>query len=445
MSAPTFNQAAIGREWAVVGAGMLGLTLALRLRQQGKQVTLIEAAPELGGMASAWQIGDVTWDRHYHVSLLSDSKLRRVLAELDLDQELEWAVTRTGVFAGGKLHSVSNTLEMLRFPVLAWTDVLRLGATILWASRVKDWRALEQIPVSDWLRRWSGERTFHRFWLPLLRSKLGDAYTDTSAAFIWATIQRLYAARRSGMKKEMFGTVGGGYARVMQRFGERLQTIGVQTMLGAPVAQINADSGRLRVLQADGNSRLFDHVVVTAAAPAAARICPGLTETELARLRGVRYLGIVCASVLLRRPLDGFYVTNLLDPGLPFTGVIEMSAMARAEHFGGRGLVYLPRYAAPDDPVFDRTDAEIETEFIAGLRRVYPQVQADDVLAFKVSRVRHVMPLPTINYSKQVPAIDTSTPGLHLVNSAHIVNGTLNVNETVHLAETAAARFSTLQ
>ena len=445
MSAPISNQAATGHRWAVVGAGMLGLTLALRLRQQGKQVTLIEAAPELGGMASAWRIGDVTWDRHYHVSLLSDSKLRRVLAELDLDHELEWAVTRTGVFAGGKLHSVSNTLEMLRFPVLAWTDVLRLGATIIWASRVKDWRALEQIPVSDWLRRWSGERTFKRFWLPLLRSKLGDAYTDTSAAFIWATIQRLYAARRSGMKKEMFGTVAGGYARVMQRFGERLQAAGVQTMLGAPVAQISADNGGLRVQQADGSSSLFDHVVVTAAAPAAARICPGLTEAELKRLRGVRYLGIVCASVLLRRPLDGFYVTNLLDSGLPFTGVIEMSAMARAEHFSGRGLVYLPRYAAPDDPVFDQTDAQIEGLFIDGLRRVYPQVQADDVLAFKVSRVRHVMPLPTINYSQQVPAIETSIHGLHLVNSAHIVNGTLNVNETVHLAETAAARFSTLE
>ena len=45
---------------------------------------------------------------------------------------------------------------------------------------------------------------------PLLRAKLGDAYQAASAAFIWATIQRLYAARRSGLKKEMFGYVPGG-------------------------------------------------------------------------------------------------------------------------------------------------------------------------------------------------------------------------------------------
>ena len=28
----------------------------------------------------------------------------------------------------------------------------------------------------------------------------------------WATIQRIYAARNSGLKKEMFGYVRGGYA-----------------------------------------------------------------------------------------------------------------------------------------------------------------------------------------------------------------------------------------
>jgi protoporphyrinogen oxidase len=433
-----------GRRWAVVGAGMLGLTLALRLRQQGKDVTLIEAAPELGGLAGAWKIGDVSWDRYYHVTLMSDAAVRQVLSELGLDAELEWTETRTGVFAGGRMHSVSNTLELLRFPVLNVLDIARLGATIIGASRITDWRKLEQIPVQEWLQRWSGRRTFERFWLPLLRSKLGEAYRETSAAFIWATIQRLYAARRSGMKKEMFGTVAGGYARVLQRFGERLRGDGVAIRLQTPVARVERVGNQLRVTAVDGATEDFDHVVVTAAAPMAARMCQGLSAEESRRLADVRYLGIVCPSVLLKRPLDGYYVTNLLDPGLPFTGVIEMSAMARSHHFGGRGLVYLPRYAPADDPVFALSDDQLRAEHVAGLQRVYPQVRGEDVLAFQVSRVRHVMPLPTLGYSSRLPPVDTSVPGLHLVNSAHIVNGTLNVNETVMLAERAAKNFAAI-
>ncbi len=421
---------------------MLGMTLAHRLARQGKRVTLIEAAPELGGLASAWQMGDVVWDRHYHVTLLSDSFLRSLLREIGLDGEIEWAETRTGVFAAGRLYSVSNTVELLRFPVLGWTDVMRLGATILWASRVTNWQRLEEIPVADWLVRWSGRSTFERFWLPLLRSKLGEAYTETSAAFIWATIQRLYAARRSGMKKEMFGTVRGGYARVLERFAGVLAEDGVRTLVGTPVTRVEPAGDEVKVAFQGGGGESFDHVVVTAAAPIAARLCAGLTSEETERLAGVRTLGIVCASALLRRPLAGYYVTNLLDPGLPFTGVIEMSALVRPERFGGRGLVYLPRYLAPGDPFFDVSDAEVERLFVEGLTRVYPEVRREDVLAFRISRVRHVMPLPTIGYSKRVPPPHTSIRGLHLVNSSQILNGTLNVNETVQLAERAAERFA---
>ena len=188
--------------WAVVGGGMLGLTLALRLREQGKRVTVFERADRVGGLASAWSIdtpdGAVTWDRHYHVTLLSDSALRRVLDQLGLDAEMQWVETKTGYYAAGHLSSVSNTVEFLRLPGLPITSKLRLALTILHGSRVKDWERLEQETVEQWLTRWSGRATFRRFWLPLLRAKLGESWPDANAAFIWATIQRLYAPGAAG-------------------------------------------------------------------------------------------------------------------------------------------------------------------------------------------------------------------------------------------------------
>ena len=61
-----------GSSVGVVGGGVLGMTVALRLAQQGHDVTLLESAPAIGGLASPEFIGDVTWDRFYHVMLLSD-------------------------------------------------------------------------------------------------------------------------------------------------------------------------------------------------------------------------------------------------------------------------------------------------------------------------------------------------------------------------------------
>jgi protoporphyrinogen oxidase len=178
------------QRWAIVGGGILGMTLALRLAQQGKQVTLFEAAPNLGGLADAWQLGDITWDRHYHVTLLSDMALRKILDELQLSNEMNWVETKTGFYSDAKLFSVSTSVEFLQFPGMRLIDKLRLGFTIFYCSKINDWRKLEKVLSTDWLRKLSGDRAFTKIWLPLLRSKLGDNYNKASASFIWAIIAR---------------------------------------------------------------------------------------------------------------------------------------------------------------------------------------------------------------------------------------------------------------
>jgi len=425
--------------YAILGGGMLGMTLAHRLARAGQRVSLFESAPQLGGLASAWELNGITWDRHYHVTLLSDSHLRNLLVELDLDADMKWVETRTGFYMGGRLYSMSSSLEFLRFEPLSLIDKIRLGATIFHASRTTDWRSLEQVSVTDWLTRLSGRNVFEKMWRPLLRAKLGENYQQASAAFIWAIIARMYAARRSGLKKEMFGYLPGGYGRMLDCFASTLREEGVeiQTSRSARLIEPAAD-GRVNVDFGDNANESFDQVVMTVPSPVAAQICPALSIDEKAKLSAIHYQGIVCASVLLRKPLAGYYVTNLIDPWVPFTAVIEMSALVDRQQFDGNSLVYLPKYVDPADPLFEQSDAQIEQSFVSALQRMYPDLRDTDVLGFRVSRVRRVLPIPTLNYSQNLPPMTTSVPGVHIVNSTHIVNGTLNVNETVQLANNAA-------
>ena len=478
---------------AIVGSGFLGLTLALRLSEAGNRVTVYESAPEIGGLASAWRIGDVVWDKHYHVTLLSDSFTRKIVEEIGLQDEFEWVETKTGFYTDGKLVSMSNTLEFLKFPPLDLVSKFRLGATIFYASRVKDWKALEKISVEDWLVKLSGKRTFEKMWKPLLNAKLGEAYKETSAAFIWATIQRMYAARNSGLKREMFGYVRGGYARVLEKFAKHLREKGVEIKLNSRIENIEKlENGKLTVRAAEidkfhsveripttknegvsmlkvsnkliDNSSLtgtetiadtnvglppkllntsssatksesiFDSVILTCPSNVAAKILPQLTGAEKQKLTKIKYQGIVCASVLMTKSLSNFYVTNITDE-TPFTGIIEMSALVDKSEFGGNALVYLPKYIAPDDDLFEKSDAEIEDIFLQALEIMYAHFKREDVVEFKISRVRQVFPLPTLEYSANMPDVTTSLENVFVVNSAQITNGTLNINETVQLAE----------
>ncbi|MDH3494618.1 MAG: NAD(P)/FAD-dependent oxidoreductase [Acidobacteriota bacterium] len=425
---------------AIVGSGFLGLTMALRLDPLKYDVTLFEAADQIGGLASAWQIGNVTWDKHYHVTLLSDLNTRKIVEDIGLGDEFEWVETKTGFYTGGRLYSMSDTMEFLRFPPLDLMSKLRLGATIFYASRVKDWKRLETIPVDEWLAGLSGKKTFEKIWKPLLMAKLGEAYKETSAAFIWATIQRMYAARKSGLKKEMFGYVSGGYASVLERFAAVLEEKGVGIKLLRPVESVRREGARVLV-ESKGESDEFDKVIVTCSPSAASRMIPQLTKDEHAALERVKYQGIVCASVLMKKPLSEFYVTNVTDES-PFTGIIEMSAMVDKDEFGGRNLVYLPKYVAPDDPLFQKPDEEIEDRFLSALEAMYPKFSRADVVAFRVSRVKEVFPVPVLDYSASVPSKITSVDGVFTVNSAQITNGTLNVNETIQLALEFLDEFS---
>src|SRR5262249_44641612 len=139
-----------GQRWAVVGGGFLGMTLAVRLAQQGKTVTLFEAAPFLGGVAAPWRFRDIVWDRHYHVILSSDTHLRALLRELGLEARLIWKKVATGFYVDSRLHSISSTYDFLRFPPLGIGDKLRLAATILRACSIRDPRPLEEILVETW-------------------------------------------------------------------------------------------------------------------------------------------------------------------------------------------------------------------------------------------------------------------------------------------------------
>lgn len=420
--------------WAIVGGGFLGLTLAHRLAQHGQRVTVFEAAPHLGGLASAWQVGDLVWDRYYHVTLLSDLNLRRILAELDLETELQWRTTRTGFYQAGCLYPLDDAIDYMRLPVLDIVDKIRLAATILYASRISDGRRLEKISAADWLTKLSGAGVFDKVWLPLLRAKLGDNYKQTSAAFIWAVIRRLYAARRSGLKREMFGYVPGGYARVLERFSQKLRQDGVSIQLGCSVRRVDGDGLGLTVKSSIGDLP-FDRVVVTLAAPLSANICCGLSAEEKHRLQGIVYQGVICASMLLKRPLTGQYLTYITDENIPFTAVVQMSALVDPDQFAHRGLVYLPRYVTMQDPYWKKCDEEIKDRFVAVLFQMYPFLDKHDVLFFRVSRARQVLAISTLDYSERLPSMTTSVPGLYVINSAQIVNGTLNVNDTIGLAE----------
>jgi len=313
-----------------------------------------------------------------------------------------------------------------------------LGLGILYASRIRDGRSLESLPVTEWLVKVFGQANYDKMWAPLLKCKLGACNKEASAAFIWATIFRLYSTRdRNAGHKECLGYVRGGYRRVILRLLEEIKQRGGQIVTGLHVERIeNLPSGGCELFTAQGRLS-FDRILATAPSQTVASMVPGLSPHYQEKLRSIKYLGVVCITLILKRKLSPYYVTNLTEDGFPFTGIIEMSNLISAEETKGRHLVYLPKYTAPGDPLFEASNEEIWSLFRPALRRVFPDLQDSEIERHFLFREKLVQPVPVLNYSQLVPEMETNVPGLFLANTTQIINSTLNNNEMVKIAKRA--------
>jgi protoporphyrinogen oxidase len=185
----------------------------------------------------------------------------------------------------------------------------------------------------------------------------------------------------------------------------------------------------------ENSTQIFDKVISTLSSKESVKITEGLTDAEMQKHNDIKYLGVICPSVLLKKSISPYYVTNITDSWPPFTGIIEMTALIDKNETKGNHLVYLPKYVNPGDELFDKDEKDLRDLFLGSLYKMYPNLSDEDLNFWGVSKARIVFALPTINYSKKVPGVTTSLGNYYIINSAQIINGTLNVNETIQVAE----------
>ena len=424
----------------IVGGGLMGLALAERLGGAGHGVTVYERAGQPGGLATWHDFGDFVWDRYYHVVLPSDAALIGFIRRLGLGDRLQWRAGRTGFYVDRKFHAMTTGLDFLRFPLLGPASKLRLALTILYCSRITDWRRLERIGVEEFLVRHSGRATFDKMWKPLLLAKLGENYRRVSAVFIWTYIQRLFSTHDAAARKQHLGYVSGSYRTVFARLVERIRQAGGTVRTGAEVESLRPGAGPGIELAAGGSTAVFDKVIFTGPV----NVLRAIADDRLVRVPpqgDIEYLGVVCAALVTRRAFCPYYVLNIADERIPFTGIIGMSSLVDGRETAGHCLTYLPKYVLSDDPLLGKPDQELRAEFMTGFRRMYPDFPESDVVAMHINRAVKVQPLQVIGYSDLVQPPRTRHPDFYVVNSAQFANNTLNNNEVIRSVNAFLEQF----
>jgi len=428
-----------GESIAVVGGGIAGIAAALELAESGtSRVTVYEKSGQLGGLNSPYRWQDLVCDRFYHVILPSDRFSVEFLGRLGLADRMHWTEAKSGFYGEKKFVPFSSTKDFIRFPFLSLRRKFRLGMGIVYSARFEKLDKLDRFSVPQWMRRVFGQKVYDDFWEPLVRAKLGDAAERTSAALLGATIKRLYGARSGARLREKMSSIIGGTCALQSAAEKKLSELAVELRLGTPVERLSFQDGKI-MLQSPEDRWAFDKVLLTIPNPEILKIIRDVhVSAAWAEIINTEYLGIICVLLLLNRSLSPYYVINVLDKNLPFTGIVESTNLLPEGTFGGRHLVYLPKYVIQEDPLTKTPDHRIKEVFIASLRKIFPGLRNEDILHGQVFRENCVQPIRRPRTADARPSSRCPLPGVYLANASLIPNATLNNNAVLEKVHEAA-------
>jgi protoporphyrinogen oxidase len=416
------------RRIGIVGGGIAGLASAHFLLEAGHVPVVIEASDRLGGLGTDFEHDGVSLDRFYHVILDSDADLLGLIADLGVEHRLAWSETGMGFLVDGHLYGFNTPADLLRFGALGVADRVRTGLGALYLARFRrDGRDLDRVPARDWLRRVFGPRVFDRIWDPLLRAKFGELRDQVPAYWVWYTIRR---EKNGG--QEMKAYLRGGFRGLAETLRESIVARGGEVRLQTPIEAIEANGGGLNV-DAGGCGEHFDAVVSTLPLPLLGRVARGDLAAAVP-LPKLSYQGVVNVLVVMRRPLERFYWTAVVDPSFPFQGVVETTHVIPPAWIGGRHLVYLMNYCGAHTETFRRPDDVLRREAVEGLAKLYPRFDPADVEAVYVFRAPHVEPAWTLGYLDHRPAPRVGSSPLYLCTTAQAYPRVTAWNTSVGLA-----------
>jgi protoporphyrinogen oxidase len=421
----------------VVGAGVMGLAAAYHAAKRGHEVTVLEGAPEAGGMAAHFDLAGLSIERFYHFVCKADRPLFALLSELGLADTVRWVPTSMGYYLDGALHPWGDPVSLLRFDGLGPVEKIRYGLMMALSAWRKEAGRLETVSAREWITAWCGRRVYERMWAPLFRLKFHEYADDISAAWVWSRIKRIGSSRRSMFEEEL-GHIEGGSETLITALVDAIAQCGGKIRLSMPATRIDIGDGRVRGVEAGGAYLAADAVISTVPTPLVNGLIPGLPAEARARYEAIRNIGVVCAVFRLRTSVTPHFWVNIADPRFEIPGIIEASRLRKVPDT----VVYVPYYMPQTHPKFRRPDDFFRAEAFGYLKLLNPSLRDDDLIACHIGRLRYAQPICPPGFAAMLPPVQTSVAGLQIADTCFYYPEDRGISESVRLGGLMAQRVA---
>lgn len=416
----------------------MGLAVAYQLALDGHRPVVFEADDRVGGMTASFDFGGLAIERYYHFHCISDTTFLAMLEELGLSARMRWVETKMGYWFQNRLQAWGNPVALLRFRGLGLAAKIRYGLHAFLCTKRNDWRDLDKLEATGWIRKWVGAEAFEVLWRRLFEYKFYEFGESLSAAWIWSRIRRIGRSRYSIMREKL-GYLEGGSDTLLQAMRAAIEAKGGEIRLRSPALEVVIADGRVRGVRTAKGVEAFGRVISTVPLPFVPRLMPALPAAILRRYESLANVAVVCVIAKLRRRVTENFWLNTNDPEMDIPGLVEYTNLRPlSEH-----IVYVPFYMPGTHPKF----AEADDVFLAKVRRylkkINPSLGDSDFIELRASRYRYAQPVCTPGYLEKLPPVKLPVEGLWAADTSYYYPEDRGISESIEfgrkLARDAAA------
>lgn len=438
MTTQAIQVAPTGQRIAVLGAGPMGLAVAYQLAVDGHRPVVFEADDRVGGMTATFDFGGLQIERYYHFHCTSDTALLQVLDELGLAQKMRWVATKMGYWYQDRLQPWGNPIALLTFRGLGMVAKFRYGLHAFLSVKRNDWKPLDHVEATGWIRRWVGKEAYEVLWQRLFDYKFYDYTSNLSAAWIWSRIRRIGRSRYS-LFKEKLGYLDGGSQTLLDGLKAAIEARGGEIRLSTPASKVTIAHGRVTGVQHAQGVEAFDKVVSTVPLPYVSRLMPDLPPAVLSAFAALKNIAVVCVIVKLRKPLTENFWLNINDPEMDIPGLVEYSNLRPLDAH----VLYVPFYMPGEHPKYQEPDAVFLDKVRRYCMKINPSLTAEDFIDLRASRYRHAQPICDPGYLDRLPPAALPVGGLWVADTSYYYPEDRGISESIgfgrELARSVAA------
>lgn len=416
----------MGQRIAVLGAGPMGLAVAYQLAQDGHRPVLFEADDRVGGMTASFDFSGLEIERYYHFHCISDHAFLRMLDELGIADKMRWIETKMGYWYQNRLQPWGNPFALLKFRGLSFGAKFRYGLHAFLSTKRNDWRPLDNVEATGWIRRWVGEEAYDVLWRKLFDYKFYDYASGLSAAWIWSRIRRIGRSRYD-LFREKLGYLEGGSSTLLQGMKVAIESKGGEVRLKSPITKVVIEDGKVRGVDVNGQLESFDKVISTIPLPYVPRLMPDLPADVLTRFKSIKNIAVVCVIAKLRKAVTENFWLNTNDLEMDIPGLVEYSNLRPLDQH----IVYVPFYMPGEHPKFAEPDQAFINKVKRYLKKINPDLKEDDFIDVRASRYRYAQPICDPGYLNKLPPVALPVQGLWVADTSYYYPEDRGISESI--------------